>query len=166
MRRMTDSGGQASLNAAGRRWRSRASGERGQSLLETALVLPIILLVSVSIFEFGRAFQTIQVLTNAAREGARVAVLPSSTADDVRARVSTYLQSGQLGNYASATVVIDQNVAMAMGAATVTASLVTVNYPFSFIVLNPVVNLVTKGSTLGRDPITLTASAEMRNEAQ
>ena len=32
------------------------------------------------IFEFGRAYQTWQVLTNAAREGARVAVLPNAAA--------------------------------------------------------------------------------------
>ena len=42
---------------------------------------------------------------------------------------------------------------------------VTVNYPFSFIVLNPVANLVVSGTAVGT-PITLTAAAEMRNEAQ
>jgi Flp pilus assembly protein TadG len=151
--------------AVGRRWRLRTGNERGQALLETAVILPIILLVSVSIFEFGRAYQTTQVLVNAAREGARVAVLPSSTVDDVQSRVSSYLQSGQLGNHASATVLVDQNVTLAIGASTASASVVTVSYPFSFMVLNPVVNLVSKGSALG-DPITLTASAEMRNEAQ
>ena len=45
----------------------RLKGQRGAALLETAITLPIILLVSVSIFEFGRAYQTWQVLTNAAR---------------------------------------------------------------------------------------------------
>jgi Flp pilus assembly protein TadG len=151
--------------AAGRQWRLNTGNERGQAMLETAVILPIILLVCVSIFEFGRAYQTTQVLTNAAREGARVAVLPSSTTEDVQARVSAYLQSGQLGNYASATVAVDPNVTISIGASTASASLVTVSYPFSFMVLNPVVNLVSKGSALG-DPITLTSSAEMRNEAQ
>ena len=37
-------------------------------------------MVAVGIFEFGRAYQTWQVLTNAAREGARVAVLPNAAA--------------------------------------------------------------------------------------
>ena len=55
----------------------RWSRERGAALLETAIALPLVLLFSVGIFEFGRAFQTWQVLTNAAREGARVAVLPN-----------------------------------------------------------------------------------------
>ena len=47
---------------------------RGAALLEAAITMPIILLISVGIFEFGRAYQTWQVLTNAAREGARLAV--------------------------------------------------------------------------------------------
>src|SRR5205814_7503233 len=57
---------------------ARLTSARGQTLLETALTLPLLLLVSISIFEFGRAYQTWQVLTNAAREGARVAVLPNA----------------------------------------------------------------------------------------
>ena len=77
---------------------ARAASERGQALLETAMVLPIILLVSVGIFEFGRVYQTVQILTNAAREGARLAVLPNATPADVQARVSTYLTAGQLKN--------------------------------------------------------------------
>jgi len=140
--------------------------ERGQALLETAIMLPILLLVSVSIFEFGRAFQTWQVLTNAAREGARVAVLPDSTAADVEARVRSYMSSGQLSASASASVVIDQNVDMSIGASTAKSSVVTVSYPFSFMVLNPVANLVVRGSTLGGAPLTLAASAQMRNEAE
>ena len=63
------------------------SNERGQALLETALVLSIVLLVAVGLFGFGRAFQTWQILTNAAREGARIAVLPGSSVSDVQSRV-------------------------------------------------------------------------------
>ena len=53
--------------------------ERGAALLETAFTLPIILLISVGIFEFGRAYQASQVLTNAAREGARAAIIAGTT---------------------------------------------------------------------------------------
>ena len=148
------------------RRRAGLAGVRGQALLETALILPLILLVSVSIFEFGRAYQTLQVLTNAAREGARLAILPSSTPSDVQSRVTAYLQAGQLANSNNATVSVNQNVSISIGATTAAASLVTVNYPFSFMVLNPVAKLVVNGSTLGGAPLTLTASAEMRNEAQ
>ena len=143
----------------------RLLSARGTALMETALTLPLLLLVSVSIFEFGRAYQTWQVLTNAAREGARVAILPNSTVSDVQSRVTAYMQSGQLPDYAGATISVDQNQTVSIGASTASASVVTVAYPFNFIVLNPVAQLVSRGSTLG-GALTLTASAEMRNEAQ
>ena len=142
----------------------RLKSERGTAILETALTLPLLLLVSVSIFEFGRAYQTWQVLTNAAREGARVAILPGSTTANVQSRVQQYMASGQLPGAASASVSVNQNATITIGAAgTASASLVTVNYPFSFMVLQPVARLVVSGSSLGT-PFTLTASAEMRNE--
>lgn len=52
-----------------------ASRERGQSLVETAVVVPILLLLVAAVIDFGRAFDTYIVLTNAAREGARFASL-------------------------------------------------------------------------------------------
>src|SRR3990172_9556085 len=68
--------------------------ERGAAIIETALTLPIVLLVCVGIFEFGRAYQTWQVMTNAAREGARVAVLPTIDAGAAEARVLEYMTAG------------------------------------------------------------------------
>jgi len=146
--------------------RSRWSDERGQALLETAFTLPMVLLVAVSIFEFGRAYQTYQVVTNAAREGARVAILPSTTVAEVKARVNAYLQNGQLSTVATSAIVVNQSATVSLGATTAGASVVTVNYPFSFMMLNPVVRLITPDSGLGDAPLTLSASAQMRNEAQ
>lgn len=147
-----------------RRALKRLAGERGNALIETALTLPLVLLVSVAIFEFGRAYETWQVVVNAAREGARVAILPGSTATDVTSRAVNYMQMGQLSNANTATVNVSV-VPISIGASTANASQVTISYPFSFMVLQPVANLVVSGSTLG-SPITLTASAVMRNEAQ
>lgn len=141
-------------------------GERGAALLETAIALPMVLLVSVGIFEFGRAFQTWQVITNAAREGARVAVLPNPVAGSVETRVMSYLTAGQLPNAAAASVNVNRNASMSIGATNASASVVTVQYPFNFVVLNPVARLVVGSSDLGSAPIAMTASALMRNEAQ
>jgi Flp pilus assembly protein TadG len=146
--------------------RSRLANERGQALLETAMTLPLVLFVAVGIFEFGRAYQTYQVLTNAAREGARVAVLPSGSLETVQSRVVGYLQSGELANASSATVNLNRNATVSVGTGTASASIVTVSYPFSFMVLNPVANLVTGSSSLGAAPFAMTVVAEMRNEAQ
>ena len=139
--------------------------ERGQAILETALTLPLLLLVSVGIFEFGRAYQTWQVITNAAREGARVAVLPSVVAGAPEARVRQYLASGQLPkeDRDRAGVTVTTGSVDIGGAATVPTSIVTVTYPFNFVVLQPVARLVVSGSQLGA-AVTLTARAEMRNE--
>ena len=129
------------------------------------MTLPLLLLVCVAIFELGRAYQTQQILTNAAREGARMAVLPDASTSNIRTRVLEYLRMGQLSNVNDATVDISTTATMPMGAAMVSASIVTVNYPFQFTVLGPVARLVVPSSTLG-GAITLRAASEMRNETQ
>jgi len=136
---------------------------RGTALLEMALALPMMLLIAAGIFEFGRAYQTWQIITNAAREGARIAVLPGTTDSMVSDRVKTYMSDGQLSDYAAATVAIKRDATIAMGAGTATASKITVNYPFTFIVLQPISKLINPSSTLGA-PLTMTVSALMRNE--
>src|SRR5438309_9705723 len=103
-----------------RRWGSKmsrrfSSGERGAAIIETALTLPLLLLVSVGIFEFGRAYQTWQILTNAACEGARVAILSNSTVSYVQSRVTAYMQSGLLREYVKATISIDQSQTVYVG---------------------------------------------------
>src|SRR5215471_17641322 len=95
--------------------------ESGQALLEVAMTLPLLLLVSVSIFEFGRAYQTWQVVTNAAREGARYAVLPSSTTSDVQTLVKQYMHNGQLPGYNTANVAVNPNATLAIGGGNVKA---------------------------------------------
>lgn len=143
---------------------SRVQDDRGQALIETALTFPLVLLLSISVFEFGRAFQHWQVVTNAAREGARLAVLPGITDEAVASRVQTYLEAGRLAGADAATVEIVNNDEISIGAgATASASTVTVRYPYQFIALQPLVQLVVSGSPVGA-PITMAASATMRNE--
>ena len=74
----------------------RLKSQRGAELIEMALILPLLLLVLVGIVDFGFLFQRYEVLTNAAREGARMAVLANSgyTITDVRTRVCSYLTAG------------------------------------------------------------------------
>lgn len=147
--------------------RRRFRNQRGAAIIETALTLPLLLLVSVAIFEFGRAYQTWQVMTNAAREGARVAVLPGTAAGSsvVDTRVRQYLQMGGLNSSPSVGVAVTPVNVSIGGGNTASGSKVTVTYPFSFIVLQPVARLVVAGSMTGA-PITMTASATMRNESQ
>lgn len=140
-----------------------ARSERGTALIEAAVTIPMLLLVAVGIFEFGRAFQTWQVITNAAREGARVSVTPTATVTNVTARVRQYMQTGQLPGYATATVSVNRNSTITVNGVTEAASQVTVDYPFSFVVLQPVARLVNPSSNTG-GAVTMRAQALMRNE--
>jgi hypothetical protein len=53
----------------------RSRGIRGQALVEFALVIPIFLLVMIALFDLGRAVFAYNTLTNAVREGARIAIV-------------------------------------------------------------------------------------------
>lgn len=48
---------------------------RGQALVEFALVIPLVLLVFLAIFDFGRAVYGLNAVGNAAREGVRTAIV-------------------------------------------------------------------------------------------
>jgi Flp pilus assembly protein TadG len=140
---------------------NRIRNQRGAALLETAITIPLVLLVTVSIFEFGRAYQTWQVLTNAAREGARVAILAETTDAMVTSAVRNYMVSGQLQGAATATIDIERTVPFGAN----TASRITVTYPFNFTVLNPVIRLVQSSSTTGQGTTNMRSAALMRNES-
>ena len=69
----------------------------GQSVIEFALILPILLLVLFGITEFGRAIMVTNVLNTASREGARLAaVSPVGDSLSVRGRVVQVLQAANI----------------------------------------------------------------------
>src|SRR5579872_2797916 len=51
--------------------------ERGATIVEAALVLPIFFLLVLAIFEFGLVFSVYHTMVGAVREGARYAVTPN-----------------------------------------------------------------------------------------
>ena len=53
----------------------RRRRQAGQSLVETALVLPILLVILMGIFDFGRAIFAYNAVSNSAREAVRVAIV-------------------------------------------------------------------------------------------
>jgi Flp pilus assembly protein TadG len=62
----------------------RLRSSDGQTLVEFAVVIPLVLLLLVGIFQLGRAYaESIQV-TNAAREGARRAVISRNATNGVQ----------------------------------------------------------------------------------
>lgn len=68
--------------------RARDKKERGASLVEFSLILPILFLVLVGIFEIGMAFKSYLTVAYLAREGARLAAF---TGTDINADCTTVI---------------------------------------------------------------------------
>ena len=145
------------MDAVGRCHRVRR--ERGAELVEFALTFPMLLLVMLGIIDFGFLFQRYEALTNAAREGARVAVLPDYAEADVIARVNTYLASGGLTGATPARLP-NERIAIRPGLCMTIAG-VRVTYPHNYMFLGPIVALMGGGGFAGK---TLTVEARMRYE--
>jgi Flp pilus assembly protein TadG len=88
--------------------RHRGRDGRGQSLVEFALVIPLFLLLLIAVFDLGRGVFAYNTLTNAAREGARMAIVNQDSATIIaRAKTSTAIvelndPSVQIGFYVMA----------------------------------------------------------------
>lgn len=107
--------------------------EGGQALVEFALVLPVILLLVVGVLEFARAWNLHQVMTDAAREGARRAVLadPVIDRDSVKAAMWRHLATfGYDPAYSTMTISPDANFKETGENITVTLAL-----PYKFAIL-------------------------------
>ncbi len=156
----------------------RNSNERGAALVEFALSLPLLLVVIAGIVDFGFVFQRYEVITNAAREGARFASLPQFTGNDtaIQNRVRDYVRNGlSITDNAALNAVLPPGTGVTVtqdtiqvtgpggGTYPVNTSTVTVTYNHSFLLLRPVLGLINKswGNT-----ISLKAVSQMRNEQQ
>jgi Flp pilus assembly protein TadG len=148
------------------RFRGRhAAEDGGQALVELALALPLLLLILVGIFEFARAYSIKQSIVNAAREGARTAVV-QTTANEaaITSVINTYLSSN---NIAADSVTIEvtapDGTDKTLGeAASGDAVSVTVSDRYDFILLGPIVGLVTGGSS--GSGVDMRSRATMRKE--
>ena len=74
------------------------------------------------------------------------------------------MAAGGLQNPNANQVSVNSNAEISMSGNAVSASQITIAYPYSFMVLNPVMQLIAPGTDVGT-PITMTASALMRNES-
>jgi len=143
-------------------WRQRWSCDKGAELVEFALIFPLLLLTVMGIIDTGFLFQRYEVLTNAAREGARIAVLPGYAQSDVQARVDEYLTAGGLVA-GSATVSFLPTQAVNVGGpggVCMTVTGVTVTYPHNFTFVGPILGFFGQNLTSA----TLTSTARMRYE--
>lgn len=121
--------------------------ERGAALVEFAIVLPLFLLLIGGMVDFGRAFYTEVMLTNAAREGARAAMYGNSPTT----RATTALSGGVSTPDVSGTP--------CAAGSTTGATTITVSAPFTWTLLGPASNFFGAGGAL---PTTLSGKATMQ----
>lgn len=143
-----------------------AGRKEGQALVEFAIVLPLLLLLIVGIVELAAAWQTMQVITNAAREGARRAIVPMSTEAEVREALDTFLTSAGFDpDQAQVTLRCDGADGLCPGFSRSGRSTeVELVYPYTFRSLGPLLNLVCGGCGEGWGTIPLRSVTVMRNE--
>lgn len=143
------------------------SSERGAELVEMAIVVPILLLILAGIAESGMLFRTFEVTVNAAREGARIAVLPGNEQNDyatVRTRVSNYLVQARITGPDDPTppdIAITQEAIEIAPGVTANGVRVTVTYEYDCLFLGPVAGML--NGTFA-DTITYQSSALMRTQ--
>ena len=139
----------------------RLRSERGAELIEFALVLPLLMFIILGLVDFGFLFQRFEVVTNAAREGARMAVLPGYATADVTARVKNYVSTGGLTTTATNPSVVVTNVAIPTGGGPVMqGKKVVVTYVSSYLFLGPLAGWFGGSFTTTN----LTGTAIMRDE--
>lgn len=61
--------------------KERIYGQKGQAIVETALILPIIILILTGIIDFGLMFNNYLVITNASREAVRNAAIGATDSE-------------------------------------------------------------------------------------
>jgi Flp pilus assembly protein TadG len=140
----------------------RRSRERGAELIEFALVLPLILILLMGIFDFGLAFQRYEIITNAAREGARLASLQAAyTDDEIRNRALSYCTQA---NLTGCVVPAPQRGGLIdIGGGTMQQGVrVTVQYTHNFAFVGPILSLI--NGSLGS--VNMQAVSTMRSENQ
>lgn len=122
----------------------------GQSLVEMALVLPVILLLLTAVIDFGLLFNNYLVVSNASREGARCASI-GYTDIQVKNTVRNFASTLDVDKLS---IIIEPN---APGGRT-SGDAVTVTVQYRYSMMTPVI------AAVFREPIDLKTSTTMRCE--
>jgi hypothetical protein len=139
--------------------------DSGQALVEFAMVLPVFLLIFAGMADFALLFKSYQTSLNAAREGARIAVLQGYDANSFAApktRAANYMTAGGLA--CSSCVFVDSPWGVPIGGGkTVQGVRVRVRYTYNFLFIGRIIGLI---NGTFRSNLAFEVSSTMRNEAQ
>lgn len=123
---------------------------KGQSLVETALVLPLLLLIVFGTIEFGRVFNAYLVVSNASREGARAAAVGKSNSE------ITTMATDKAASIGTVSVTISPSGSRPYGSEVT----VTVNHTLNLIV--PIIRTIIAPS----GSLNVSSSTSMRVESE
>ena len=139
------------------------AGERGAVIVEMAMVLPFLVILLLGILDMGLLLREHELVQNAAREGARLSILPQNLVGPcnptarkltIQQRVVDYMAQSNI-TITTSQVTVDQAVPITVGSITEYGSRVTVSYTRSLLV--PAAGYLPFGS------VTLTGTAVFRN---
>lgn len=152
---------------------------RGQVLIEAAIILPLLLLLIFGIVDYSRAMFTKNTLTNAARSGARAAVVtsplspvtPAASLSKADGEPAKSIQKSLSGLVEDAHITYEVNIYDSSGNPVGTAHnrdqvRVTLTYP-NFTMITPLaklVSIITNSASEEYSSITITGEASMRYE--
>ncbi len=128
-------------------------GKRGAAIVEMALVLPLLIALTFGLIEYGWLFLKAEQMSDAARQGARVAILPTGTNALATAAIANQMQLDGLGASGYTVAFTPGDVSTPASGSTITVT-VTVPYP----------NIELVGIPLVPVPPTLTATVSMAKE--
>ena len=132
--------------------RRRDRNRTGAAVVEFAIVAPVMIMMTMGMMEVGRLVMVKQLLVNASREGARMAVLPGTSTEEVQALVQQELTNSTISG---ATITITPSILASAGSGTpVTVSISVPAASVSWIP-NPMFSLQTN----------IDASTTMRRES-
>lgn len=123
--------------------------ERGQGLVELALVTPVLLLMFLGVVDFSRAFYAYVAATNAARVGAEAAM---------DYRVSDNVIATKIRNEASPSVSLNSIVITPTQSSRTAGTAVQIGVTYVFSPLTPIVSSFWGGGSL---PMVITATARV-----
>jgi hypothetical protein len=113
--------------------------------------------------EFGRAWFTMHIITNATREGARKAIIQGSTTSDVQNTINYYLtNSGLDTSYSSLVTRVNSNIVDVSTAATNDVVSVTVNYSFQ-VLTGSIIPTITSLPIMGGSAVAWNGSIPLSN---
>jgi Flp pilus assembly protein TadG len=135
--------------------------QRGQSLVEFALVLPVLLIILMGLFDFGRAILAYNTVAEAARNGARVAIVNQIPADICSVAANRAIAISLPTTCAANATAVGVYVTASTGGSSCTvvnACTQTVKATYQFTALTPIISRI-----IG--PITMSSSSTVTVES-